>query len=113
MELILLKFTSEVLLANPMGELVIKEAPSVVKALVILSSNPIELVTKVVVPGTKLISNDDNYKNKLQVIIQKEFKLTPDYVEIKTQDEIIDISEKTYTDLSIKLNDLCFFANKI
>ena len=49
------------------------------------------------VDWTKLISNDDNYKNKLQVIIQKEFKLTPDYVEIKTQDENIDISEKTYT----------------
>ena len=48
------------------------------------------------VDWTKLISNDDNYKNKLQVIIQKEFKLTPDYVEIKTQDENIDISEKTY-----------------
>ena len=25
----------------------------------------------------------DNYKNKLQVIIQKEFKLTPDYVELQ------------------------------
>ena len=49
------------------------------------------------VDWTKLISNDDNYKNKLQVIIQKEFKLTPDYVEIKTYDENIDISEKTYT----------------
>ena len=49
------------------------------------------------VDWTKLISNDDNYKNKLQVIIQKEFKLTPDYVEIKTQYENIDISEKTYT----------------
>ncbi len=49
------------------------------------------------VDWTRLISNDDNYKNKLQVIIQKEFKLTPDYVEIKTQDENIDVSEKTYT----------------
>ena len=35
------------------------------------------------VDWTKLIYNDDNYKNKLQVIIQKEFKITPDYVEIK------------------------------
>lgn len=34
------------------------------------------------VDWTKLIANDDNYKNKLQVIIQKEFKKTPDYVEI-------------------------------
>jgi dsRNA-specific ribonuclease len=31
----------------------------------------------------KLVNNDDNYKNKLQVIIQKEFKITPDYVELK------------------------------
>jgi dsRNA-specific ribonuclease len=29
-----------------------------------------------------LIKTDDNYKNKLQVIIQKEFKITPDYIEI-------------------------------
>ena len=35
------------------------------------------------VDWTKLLANDDNYKNRLQVIIQKEFKLTPDYVEIK------------------------------
>ena len=57
-ESILFKFTSEVLLAKPIGVLVIKDAPSVVKALEILSSNPIELVTTVVVPGTKLISNE-------------------------------------------------------
>jgi dsRNA-specific ribonuclease len=36
------------------------------------------------VDWTNLIINDDNYKNKLQVIIQKEFKITPDYVELKT-----------------------------
>jgi dsRNA-specific ribonuclease len=30
----------------------------------------------------KLINTDDNYKNKLQVRIQKEFKTTPDYLEI-------------------------------
>jgi len=30
----------------------------------------------------KLIENDDNYKNILQVKIQKEFKTTPDYIEI-------------------------------
>ena len=35
------------------------------------------------VDWTNLIKNDDNYKNKLQVIIQKEFKITPDYVELK------------------------------
>ena len=37
------------------------------------------------VDWTKLIANDDNYKNKLQVIIQKEFKLTPDYVELQNK----------------------------
>jgi len=36
------------------------------------------------VDWTNLITNDDNHKNKLQVIIQKEFKITPDYVELKT-----------------------------
>ena len=30
-----------------------------------------------------LIQNDDNYKNILQVKIQKEFKVTPHYVEIQ------------------------------
>ena len=31
---------------------------------------------------TNLIKNDDNYKNILQVKIQKEFKTTPDYIEL-------------------------------
>ena len=58
MESILLKFTKEVLLDEPKGVLVIKEAPSDVNVLVILKSNPTELVTRVVVPGTKLMSNE-------------------------------------------------------
>lgn len=32
-----------------------------------------------------LIMNNDNYKNLLQVVIQKEFKVTPDYLEISTE----------------------------
>ena len=36
---------------------------------------------------TELLENDDNYKNILQVKIQKEFKTTPVYVEITPQDE--------------------------
>jgi dsRNA-specific ribonuclease len=32
-----------------------------------------------------LIRNDDNYKNILQVMIQKEFKTTPEYIEITEQ----------------------------
>lgn len=35
-----------------------------------------------------LIKNDDNYKNKLQVKIQKEFKITPDYLEIDHDTEL-------------------------
>jgi dsRNA-specific ribonuclease len=35
---------------------------------------------------TNLIQNDDNFKNILQVKIQKEFKVTPYYMEIKEHD---------------------------
>ena len=35
----------------------------------------------------ELISNDDNYKNILQVKIQKEFKVTPHYLEVNSYDE--------------------------
>jgi dsRNA-specific ribonuclease len=35
-----------------------------------------------------LILNDDNYKNKLQVKIQKEFKVTPHYLEIEHDMEL-------------------------
>ena len=35
------------------------------------------------VDWTKLIKTDDNYKNQLQVLVQKEFKITPEYVELK------------------------------
>lgn len=36
----------------------------------------------------RLVSNDDNFKNILQVKIQKEFKTTPDYVELGRDLEI-------------------------
>lgn len=42
----------------------------------------IENVLEKHIDWTQLISTDDNYKNKLQVIIQKEFKVTPDYLEL-------------------------------
>lgn len=48
------------------------------------------------VDWTNLIINDDNFKNKLQVIIQKEFKVTPDYLEINTNPND-DINDKIYT----------------
>ena len=35
-----------------------------------------------------LIRNDDNYKNILQVKIQKEFKTTPDYIELGRDMEV-------------------------
>ena len=35
----------------------------------------------------QLIKTDDNYKNRLQVIIQKEFKITPDYLELNHDTE--------------------------
>ena len=47
----------------------------------------IENVFETHVNWIDLIKNDDNYKNKLQVIIQKEFKLTPEYIEIDKNKE--------------------------
>jgi dsRNA-specific ribonuclease len=42
----------------------------------------VENVFETHVDWMKIISTDDNYKNILQVKIQKEFKTTPDYLEI-------------------------------
>jgi dsRNA-specific ribonuclease len=39
------------------------------------------------VDWVSLIRNDDNYKNILQVKIQKEFKVTPDYLEVQEYDQ--------------------------
>lgn len=36
---------------------------------------------------TKLIDNDDNFKNILQVKIQKQFKVTPHYIELECPEE--------------------------
>lgn len=46
----------------------------------------IESVFEQHVDWISLIRNDDNYKNILQVKIQKEFKVTPDYLELAVQD---------------------------
>ena len=43
----------------------------------------IEAVFEKHIDWISLIKNDDNYKNILQVKIQKEFKTTPDYLEIQ------------------------------
>ena len=45
----------------------------------------IECVFEKHVDWISLIRNDDNYKNILQVKIQKEFKVTPDYLEVSEQ----------------------------
>ena len=42
----------------------------------------VENVFETHVDWIELINNDDNYKNILQVKIQKEFKTTPHYIEI-------------------------------
>ena len=48
----------------------------------------IENVFEKHVDWMKLINTDDNFKNQLQVKIQKEFKTTPDYIEISKDPEI-------------------------
>lgn len=42
----------------------------------------VENILEKYVDWTRLINTDDNYKNILQVKIQKEFKTTPEYIEI-------------------------------
>ena len=42
----------------------------------------IEKIFDLHVDWAKLLKTDDNYKNQLQVKIQKEFKVTPEYIEI-------------------------------
>jgi dsRNA-specific ribonuclease len=56
----------------------------------------VENVFEAHVNWTDLIKNDENYKNQLQVIIQKEFKLTPDYIEIDKNKDY-ELSDKIYT----------------
>lgn len=46
----------------------------------------VESVFEKHVDWISLIKNDDNFKNILQVMIQKEFKLTPDYLEVDEHD---------------------------
>ena len=47
----------------------------------------IENILEKHVDWISLIQNDDNYKNILQVKIQKEFKVTPHYVEIQNEND--------------------------
>ncbi len=47
----------------------------------------VESIFEQVVDWNELLENDDNYKNIFQVMIQKEFKTTPDYVVLSVDDE--------------------------
>ena len=47
----------------------------------------VETVFEQHVDWISLIRDDDNYKNQLQVKIQKEFKITPDYIELRHDPE--------------------------
>ena len=47
----------------------------------------VESIFEKIVDWNELLENDDNYKNILQVMIQKEFKTTPDYVVLNVDDE--------------------------
>ena len=49
----------------------------------------VESVFEKHVDWINLIRNDDNFKNILQVKIQKEFKVTPDYIEVAQHDSEI------------------------
>ena len=49
----------------------------------------VESVFEKHVDWINLIGNDDNFKNILQVKIQKEFKVTPDYIEVAQHDSEI------------------------
>jgi dsRNA-specific ribonuclease len=47
----------------------------------------IESIFEKHIDWTELINTDDNYKNILQVKIQKEFKVTPHYIELECEEE--------------------------
>ena len=47
----------------------------------------VESIFEQLVDWNELLENDDNYKNIFQVMIQKEFKTTPDYVILNVDDE--------------------------
>jgi dsRNA-specific ribonuclease len=54
----------------------------------------------------KLICNDDNYKNILQVKIQREFKVTPDYMEINPYNGITGYHMGVYLCLGQSIHNL-------
>ena len=54
---------------------------------------------------TELITNDENYKNIFQVLVQKEFKVTPQYMVI-SQDEELGYTVGLYIVLNVPVQDI-------
>ena len=61
----------------------------------------VESIFEKVVDWNELLENDDNYKNIFQVIIQKEFKTTPNYVIIQFDDD-----QRYHMGVYLCLNDI-------
>jgi len=76
----------------------------------------IENIFDSLVNWTEILENDDNYKNIFQVMIQKEFKCTPQYKIIHLDDELrytmgvyLFLNEDDSTDNSISFDKLTSF----
>ena len=65
----------------------------------------VEAVFEKHVDWISLIKNDDNYKNILQVKIQKEFKVTPDYLEVEEYDAEIGYHMGVYLCLGQQIHE--------
>jgi len=65
----------------------------------------VEAVFEKHVDWISLIKNDDNYKNILQVKIQKEFKITPDYLEVNEYDAEIGYHMGVYLCLGQQIHE--------
>jgi dsRNA-specific ribonuclease len=78
----------------------------------------IESVFEKHIDWVALIQNDDNYKNILQVRVQKEFKVTPHYLEIEHDPELgykmgvyLCLGQQIYNLSHTEAVDISFFKN--
>jgi dsRNA-specific ribonuclease len=78
----------------------------------------IESVFEKHIDWVALIQNDDNYKNILQVRVQKEFKVTPHYLEIEHDAELgykmgvyLCLGQQIYTLSHSEAVDISYFKN--
>ena len=78
----------------------------------------IESVFEKHIDWVALIKNDDNYKNILQVRVQKEFKVTPHYLEIEHDPELgykmgvyLCLGQQIYNLSHTEAVDISFFKN--